>query len=101
MEYVFSRVLSSKDVQGGGLDRPDAAHELGFTLGTVVTVNTCWSDDSSGAMFGQDVHGKWAGHRFDIVTEKKLLRDMKAGGGTWVDVSHREWAPMVRLCEEN
>ncbi|RPB23415.1 hypothetical protein L211DRAFT_882343 [Terfezia boudieri ATCC MYA-4762] len=101
MEYVFARVLSSKDGQGGGLDRPDAAHEWGFTLGTVVAVNTCWSDDSSAAMFGLDVRGKWAGHRFDIVTEKKLLQDMKAGGGTWVDVSHREWAAMVRLFEEN
>ncbi|KAF8446917.1 hypothetical protein BGX38DRAFT_1330611 [Terfezia claveryi] len=101
MEYVYASVLSSKNGLGGGLDRPDAAHEWGFTLGTVVAVNTCWSDDPSAAMFGLDVRGKWAGHCFDIVTKKKFLQDIKAGGGIWVDVSHREWVAMVRLFEEN
>ncbi|KAF8418615.1 hypothetical protein EV426DRAFT_618886 [Tirmania nivea] len=101
LEYVYVHVLTSKDGYGGGLDSPDAAHEWGFTIGTLVAVRTCWSDDSSAGMSGLEVRGRWAGDCFDIVEEERLLRDMKTGDGVWVDVSHSEWEAMVQLYEQN
>ncbi|KAF8456719.1 hypothetical protein BGX38DRAFT_1162836 [Terfezia claveryi] len=101
MEYVYAGVLTSKHGYGGGPDCPDAQHKWGFTLGTLVVVNTCWSDDPSANMTCLDTRGRWAGDCFDIVEKKRLLQDMKAGGGEWVDVSYNMWWEMVRLYEEN
>lgn len=101
MEYVYADVLTSKHGYGGGPDCPDAEHRWGFTFGTLIAVNTCWSDDSSASMSGWCPRGRWAGDCFDIVEQKRLLQDMKAGGGEWVDVSYRMWWEMVSLFEEN
>ena len=99
-EYVYAHVLTSRDGTGGGLDRPDAKDVWGYTLGTLVVMNTCWSDSENTAMFGLDVRGRWAGHCFDIVEEARLLQDMKAGE-VWVDVSYREYEAMVHLFKQN
>ena len=48
-----------------------------------------------------DVRGRWAGNCFDIVEEARLLQDMKAEGGGWVNVSYREHMEMVCLFKEN
>ena len=94
-------MFTSLDGQGGGVDSPDARSHWGFTLGTLIVVNTCWSDDDRADMDGLDVQGRWAGHCFDIVEEKKLLLDMKGGDGAWLDVSFREYDHMVYLFELN
>jgi len=99
-EYVYAHVFTSKDGTGGGLDRPDAKAILGYTLGTLVVVNTCWSDNNSASMLGLNVRGRWAGHCFDIVEEERLWQDMKAGE-VWVDVSSREYEAMVHLAKQN
>ena len=101
MEYVYAHVLTSEDGHGGGLDMPDAQHKWGFDLGTVVVVNTCWSDYPSEGRFGLNVCGQWAGNCFDIVDQARLFRDIKAGSEMWVDVSYREWAAMVELFKMN
>jgi len=96
MEYVYAHVFTSTDGKGGGLDSPDAIDVWGYTLGTLVVVNTCWSDDDSTSMFGLKLGGRWAGHCFDIVEEARLLQDMETGE-VWADVSSREYAAMVHL----
>jgi len=100
-EYVYAHVFTSLDGKGGGQDRPDATSLWGYSLGTLVFVNTCWSDDDSAAMFGLNVRGRWAAHCFDIVEEAKLLKDMKDSDGVWVDVSFREYQAMVQLFKQN
>ena len=95
-EYVYAHALASWNGQGGGPDHPGAANALGFTLGTVVEANTCWSPIARTGMPGDNIHGKWTGNCFDIVEENKLLDDMKTGG-EWVDVSYREWNTMMEL----
>ena len=98
-EYVFAYVLTSEDEHGGGSDKPDATHPWGFTLATVIAVNTCWSDDPLGNSAGVEMHGKWAGNWFDIVEDRRLSEDMR--GALWVDVSWQERSAMMRLFERN
>ena len=100
-EYVYAHVFTSRNGRGGGYDSPDTRSPLKFDIGTLIFVNTCWSDDESAAMTGLNVRGRWAGHCFDIVEEVKLLQDMEALGGGWVDVSFREYTAMVKLWNEN
>ena len=100
-EYVYADVFTRMGGGSGGLDTPDAMDIRGFTLGTLVVVNTCWSDEPSTSMFDLNVRGRWAGHCFDIVEEARLFQDMKVGGGIWVDVSAREYKAMVRMFKRN
>lgn len=66
---MYAYVLSSRDGYGtGGIDRPDGGHWLGFNLGTVVAVNTCWSSEYATSVYGLD-SPIWAGNCFDIVVE--------------------------------
>ena len=98
-EYVYAHVLTSKDGNGGGIDKPVGEHAWGFNFGTLIAVRTCWSDDPSATMLGLDVRGAWAGHCFDIVVEDKLKED--TAHGRWMDVSFKAWQEMVRLFELN
>jgi len=100
-ENVYAHVFTSRDGTGSGDDSPDARSILGFSLGTLVFVNICWSDDDCTSMYGLDVRDRWAGHCFDIVEEAKLLRNMKPLGEVWVDVSFREYSAMVQLFKMN
>ena len=100
-EYVYAHVLTSEDGSGGGPDRPDAAHPWGFTLGTVVAVNTCWYDHPIRHVLGWEVHGKWAGNRFDIVEERRLSEDTEGRHEAWADVSREERRAMLVLFARN
>ncbi|KAJ2769927.1 hypothetical protein IWQ56_002360, partial [Coemansia nantahalensis] len=65
-----------------------------FSLGQVVLIMTCWSDDTS-TWFNvdwteDDVHGEWAGHRLDIVALKRVPAD-------WEDVTDAVKAKLMRL----
>ena len=57
-EYVYAHVLTSKDGNGGGVDKPDGEHAWGFKFGTLIAVTACWSDDPSATMSGLDVQGE-------------------------------------------
>ena len=100
-EYVYAHAFTSLSGGRGEVDSPDAIDIWGYTLGTLVVVNTCWSDDSNVDVSGLSVRGRWAGHCFDIVEEARLLHDMKAGDGVWVNVTLREYMDMVDLFKEN
>ena len=99
-EYVYAHAFTSDSGRGGGIDRPHARHEWGFSLGTLIVVRTCWSDQEDSSMEGLDVQGKWAGDRFDIVVEETLMKDI-ARGEMWLDVSYREWEMMVMLYKKH
>ena len=104
-EYVYGHMLPTLGGKGS-TDSPDTARFwdyssdtlLGYTLGTLVVVNTCWSNGNrQPELTGLQKRGRWAGHSFDIVEEARLLLDIEGGNGTWVDVTLREHEAMMRL----
>jgi len=101
-EYVYAYLFTSLDGKGNrGFDQPDAKADWGYNLGTLVLVNTCWSDNESTSMLGLNVMGRWVGHCFDIADEARLFAEAEATGGGWVDVSVREHAAMRELYQIN
>lgn len=79
-EYVVSRTFWGKELKEG------YPRELPG-LGDAAMTGICWSQDSSTSMDSNsiDTQGKWAGHRFIIIS--KLAFDRIAGGQGWKDVS--------------
>ncbi|KAI5780273.1 hypothetical protein DFH27DRAFT_604680 [Peziza echinospora] len=99
--YVYAAVLSSDNGLGdGGEDRPHARHEERFSLGSLVSVMTCWSDENPGVPYGVKYQGDWAGDCFDIVEQEKL-NAAAAAGESWVDWSLEAWKLMMRIWEGN
>ncbi|KAI5781613.1 hypothetical protein DFH27DRAFT_581127 [Peziza echinospora] len=98
--YVYAVVLSSMDgCGGGGVDRPDAVHQYGFSLGTLVSIMTCWSDDDPGYPVGVKHQADWAGDCFDIVAQETLTA-AAAAGEMWVDWSREAWNLMMRIWDD-
>ncbi|KAJ2806014.1 hypothetical protein H4R21_001042 [Coemansia helicoidea] len=65
-----------------------------FGLGQVVLIMTCWSKEASTSFYAEwtddDVHGKWAGHRLDIVAPDMVPAD-------WEDVTEAVRTRLIRL----
>ncbi|KAJ2710522.1 hypothetical protein H4R19_003707 [Coemansia spiralis] len=72
----------------------DYTDDLGFDLGQVVFIMTCWADGPSASYHGywtrRDVYGEWAGHRLDIVAAEAVSPD-------WEDVTVAVMKKMRRL----
>ena len=75
-EYVLRNLNAREYVRDSVL----ANSEYAYSLGEVVCTHIHWTDDSSGTA-DLGVHGRWAGHRFDIVRLTEFAAE------EWVDVS--------------
>lgn len=93
--YVYAHILTSRFGQGGGEDKPNAEHQRGYGLGTLVAVKTRWTDHPQPYM-GMDMRGEWAGDCFDIVVGETLEEGI-ARGEVWDDHSFLAWQEMDNL----
>ncbi|KAH8800737.1 hypothetical protein F5884DRAFT_757584 [Xylogone sp. PMI_703] len=91
-EYVISEELWGKELKKGyGYERPG--------LGDAAMTGICWSQDPSTSMRSNCVNteGKWAGHRFIIISEPVF--DEIMGREDWKDVSQNIYKVLDNIWE--
>ncbi|KAH8800880.1 hypothetical protein F5884DRAFT_541939 [Xylogone sp. PMI_703] len=91
-EYVISEELWGKELKKGyGYERPG--------LGDAAMTGICWSQDPSTSMRSNcvDTEGKWAGHRFIIISEPVF--DEIMGREDWKDVSQNIYKVLDNIWE--
>ncbi|KAF2805127.1 uncharacterized protein BDZ99DRAFT_113589 [Mytilinidion resinicola] len=78
-EYVRQEGFKqlSKSTDGGPFIRP-----VGFEF--VIASRVCWTDDPFGTSRITNMHGEWAGNRFDVTTLERMEEGFEA---SWKDVS--------------
>ena len=75
-----SRVLRNLTTHEYVVDEVVGKSEFAYSLGEVVMLLSLWTEDPSG-VGDLDIHGKWAGHRFDIVSINDVADE------SWKDVT--------------